>query len=55
MKRHKVDVPIMQIKDSAIRELFALMKDINISTLNKEAREKQLEITKEKGILYRLR
>ncbi|MCY8986181.1 hypothetical protein [Bacillus atrophaeus] len=55
MKRHKVDVPIMQIKDSAIRELFALMKDINISILNKEAREKQLEITKEKGILYRLR
>ncbi|MBL4966804.1 hypothetical protein [Bacillus halotolerans] len=55
MKRHKVDVPIMQIKDSAIRELFALMKDINISILNKEAREKQSEITKEKGILYRLR
>ncbi|MEC3649547.1 hypothetical protein P9120_00505 [Bacillus subtilis] len=55
MKRHKVDVPIMQIKDLAIRELFDLMKDINISILNKEAREKQLEITKEKGILYRLR
>ncbi|MBU5263554.1 hypothetical protein [Bacillus atrophaeus] len=55
MKRHKVDVPIMQIKDSAIRELFILMKDINISTLNKAAREKQLEIIKEKGILYKLR
>lgn len=55
MKRHNVDTPIMQIKDSAIRELFILMKDINVSTLNKELREQQLEITKEKGILNRLR
>ncbi|MCY8489257.1 hypothetical protein [Bacillus atrophaeus] len=55
MKRHKVDIPIMQIKDSAIRELFILMKDINVSTLKKEARGEQLKITKEKGILYKLR
>ncbi|MCY8374107.1 hypothetical protein P8868_16430 [Bacillus inaquosorum] len=55
MKRHKVDIPIMQIKDSAIRELFILMKDINVSTLKNEARGEQLKITKEKGILHRLR
>lgn len=55
MKRHKVDIPIMQIKDSAIRELFILMKDIDVSTLNKEARGEQLKINKEKGILDRLR
>lgn len=55
MKRHKVDIPSMQVKDSSIRQLYMLMKNINVSTINKEVREQQLEIAKEKGILHRLR
>lgn len=55
MKKHKVDMPAMQIKDSSIRQLYILMKDIDVSTLYKKVKEQQSEIAKEKGILHRLR